>query len=144
MIADTEIDAYISTRKQRHGERPGPCPRGPLPATATRVDRMARKLLTKTGAAVYARRKSDRRTGDRADQTGARLPILSATRPEQGTSGMVARVHDAQHLEAVSPLRIIGGRTRVAGARPGSMAAHGGLASRSGSAADYASHGPER
>ena len=57
-IADTEIEAYISTRKQRHGERPGPCPRGPLPSTATRVDRMARKLLTKTGAAVYARRKA--------------------------------------------------------------------------------------
>jgi hypothetical protein len=143
-IADTMIDAYISTRKQRHGERPGPCPRGPLPSTATRIDRVARKLLTKTGAAVYARRKSDRRTGDRADQTRARLPILSAARPDPGTSGMVARVHDAQHFEAVSPLRIIGGRTRVAGARPGSMAAHGGLASRSGSAADYASHGPER
>src|SRR5712664_812944 len=33
-IADTTIDAYISTRKQTHGERPGrpgPCTRGPLP-----------------------------------------------------------------------------------------------------------------
>jgi transposase len=27
-IADTTIDAYISTRKSKHGERPGPCPRG--------------------------------------------------------------------------------------------------------------------
>ena len=57
-IWDTGIDAYISTRKQKHGERPGPCPRGPLPPTATRVDRMARKLLTKAGAAIYARRKA--------------------------------------------------------------------------------------
>jgi transposase len=57
-IADTTIDAYISTRKQKHGERPGPCPRGPLPPTATRVDRMARKLQTKAGAAVYAARKT--------------------------------------------------------------------------------------
>jgi transposase len=58
-IADTPIDAYISTRKQKHGERPGrPGPRGPLPSTATRVDRMARKLHTKTGAAVYAARKA--------------------------------------------------------------------------------------
>ena len=56
-IAKTEIDAYISTRKQKHGERPGPCPRGPLPQNATIIDRMARKLLTKTGAAVYAARK---------------------------------------------------------------------------------------
>ena len=51
-IADTPIDAYISTRKQTHGERPGPWPRGPLPKTATRVDRMSRKLHTKAGAAV--------------------------------------------------------------------------------------------
>ncbi len=56
-IAQTSIDAYISTRKQKHGERPGPCPRGPLPMTATVVERMARKLLTKAGAAVYAARK---------------------------------------------------------------------------------------
>jgi transposase len=57
-IADTPIDAYISTRKQKHGERPGPCPRGPLPKTATRVDRMARKLHRRVGAAVYATRKA--------------------------------------------------------------------------------------
>ena len=57
-VVDTPIDAYISTRKQKHGERPGPCPRGPLPRTATRVDRMARKLHTKAGAAVYAARKA--------------------------------------------------------------------------------------
>jgi transposase len=56
-IADTRIDAYISTRKQKHGERPGPCPRGPLPKTATIVDRMSRKVHTKAGAAVYAARK---------------------------------------------------------------------------------------
>ena len=57
-IADTPIDAYISTRKQKHGERPGPCPRGPLPKTATIIDRMSRKLHRKVGAAVYARRKA--------------------------------------------------------------------------------------
>ncbi|MCC7418505.1 MAG: transposase [Acidobacteria bacterium] len=34
-LAETTIDAYVSTRKQKHGERPGPCPRGPLPTTAT-------------------------------------------------------------------------------------------------------------
>ena len=56
-IADTAIDAYISTRKQKHGDRPGPCPRGPLPQPATVVDRMARKLQTTVGAAVYAARK---------------------------------------------------------------------------------------
>src|SRR5262245_29891654 len=56
-VAGTTIDAFIATRKQKHGERPGPCPRGPLPKGATIVDRMARKLHTKVGAAVYAPRK---------------------------------------------------------------------------------------
>src|SRR2546428_8340346 len=58
-IADTTIDAYISTRKQTHGERLGPCPRGPLPKTATIVDRMTPKLPPKTGAAVHARAKGN-------------------------------------------------------------------------------------
>ena len=57
-VAALPVDAYVSTRKQKHGERPGPCPRGPLPKTATVVDRMTRKLHTKAGAAVYAARKA--------------------------------------------------------------------------------------
>ena len=52
----TSIEAYIATRKQKHGERPGPCPRGPIPQGATALKRMARKLETKKGAAVYAAR----------------------------------------------------------------------------------------
>ncbi len=34
--------------------------RGPLPKDATRVECMKRKLLTKAGAAIYARRAKDR------------------------------------------------------------------------------------
>lgn len=56
-LADTTIDAYIATNKQRHGSRPSPCRRGPLPQTATVTDRMTRKLKTQAGAAVYAARK---------------------------------------------------------------------------------------
>lgn len=52
------IDAYVSTRKQKHGERPGPCPRGRVPTAATVLDRMTRKLQTKAGAAIYAARKA--------------------------------------------------------------------------------------
>lgn len=57
-VAALSIDAYISTRKQKHGERPGPCPRGRIPKAATVLDRMTRKLQTKAGAAVYAARKA--------------------------------------------------------------------------------------
>lgn len=56
-VATTEVDAYVATRKQKHGEKPGPCRRGPLPRGATRIDWMTRKLQTKRGAAIYATRK---------------------------------------------------------------------------------------
>jgi transposase len=52
-----EIDAYVATERQKHGEKKT-CIRGPLPKGANRVDRMRRKLQTKTGAAIYARRKA--------------------------------------------------------------------------------------
>jgi len=53
-----KIDGYIATGKQKHGEHRQPCPRGPLPQHATRVERMKRKLQTKAGRAVYAARKT--------------------------------------------------------------------------------------
>ena len=56
-VAATSIDAYIATRKTKHGDRPRSCPHGRIPQKTTRVERMTRKLLTKTGAAVYATRK---------------------------------------------------------------------------------------
>ena len=53
-----KIDGYIATGKQKHGEHRQPCPRGPLPNNATRVERMKRKLQTKAGRTVYAARKT--------------------------------------------------------------------------------------
>jgi transposase len=53
-----QIDAYIATGKHKHGEYRQPCPRGPLPKNATRVERMKRKLQTKAGRTVYAARKT--------------------------------------------------------------------------------------
>jgi hypothetical protein len=55
---EKQIDAYVATGRQKHSEEPADCPRGPLPQGATRVDRMRRKLKTKVGAAIYARRKA--------------------------------------------------------------------------------------
>jgi DDE family transposase len=55
---EKQIDAYVATGRQKHSEAPADCPRGPLPAGSTRVDRMRRKLQTKTGKAVYAQRKA--------------------------------------------------------------------------------------
>jgi hypothetical protein len=55
---ERRVIGYVATERQKHGEHKEPCPRGPLPKGATRVDRMRRKLKTKAGKAVYAARKA--------------------------------------------------------------------------------------
>jgi transposase len=102
-ISDTTIDAYISTRKQKHGERPGPCPRGPLPTTATIVDRMSRKLHTKTGAAVYAARKGivEPVIGQIKQARGFRQFLLRGFEKVQGEWSLVCTTHNILKLYRV-------------------------------------------
>jgi transposase len=57
-LTQKKIEGFVATEKQKHSQRREPCQRGPLPAEATRVERMQRKLETKDGAAVYATRKT--------------------------------------------------------------------------------------
>jgi hypothetical protein len=49
---------FIATGRPRRGDPPWVAPRGRIPANATEKQRMARKLTTKTGQKVYARRKA--------------------------------------------------------------------------------------
>ena len=99
-MAETPIDAYISTRKQKHGERPGPCPRGPLPTTATVVDRMTRKLLTKVGAAIYARRKAmvEPVLGQIKQARGFRQFLLRGVEKVRGEWSLVCTTHNILKL----------------------------------------------
>jgi transposase len=99
-IADTTIDAYISTRKQKHSERPGPCPRGPLPKTATIIDRMSRKLHAKAGAAVYAARKGivEPVIGQIKHARGFRQFLLRGFEQVQGEWSLVCTTHNILKL----------------------------------------------
>ena len=99
-ITATPIDAYISTRKQKHGERPGPCPRGPLPTTATALDRMSRKLHRKVGAAVYARRKAivEPVIGQIKHARGFRQFLLRGFEKVQGEWSLVCTTHNMLKL----------------------------------------------
>jgi hypothetical protein len=99
-LADTTIDAFIATRKQKHGERAGPCPRGPLPKTATRVERMARKLHTKAGAAVYAARKGivEPVIGQIKHARGFRQFLLRGVENVQGEWSLVCTTHNILKL----------------------------------------------
>src|SRR6516225_6502013 len=57
-IEKKKIEGYVAVDRESYRDREQPCPRGPLPTGATRVDRMRRKLQTKKGAAIYATRKT--------------------------------------------------------------------------------------
>jgi transposase len=52
------LDPHIAPGRFKHSEPPPPAPRGPLPKDATPKQRMARKLATNAGAALYAQRKT--------------------------------------------------------------------------------------
>jgi len=99
-IADTTIEVYIATRKHKHGERPGPCRRGPLPRTATRVDRMTRKLQTKTGAAIYTARKAivEPVIGQIKHARGFRQFLLRGFEQVQGEWALVCTTHNILKL----------------------------------------------
>ena len=99
-MTETNIDAYISTRKQKHGERPGPCPRGPLPKTATITDRMSRKLHTKAGAAVYAARKAivEPVLGQIKQARGFRQFLLRGFEKVQGEWSLLCTTHNILKL----------------------------------------------
>ena len=99
-VADTNIEAFIATRKQKHGERSGPCPRRPLPKDATIVDRMARKLQTKAGAAVYAARKGmvEPVIGQIKHARGFRQFLLRGFEKVQGEWSLVCTTHNILKL----------------------------------------------
>jgi hypothetical protein len=51
------IEAYLATERLKHHEKIAAAPRGRIPKGLSAKQRMARKLRTKTGRAMYAKRK---------------------------------------------------------------------------------------
>ena len=56
-LAQRGIDGYVARARVKHGEPAVPPPRGRIPTRLSLAERMQRKLRTKAGRAVYARRK---------------------------------------------------------------------------------------
>ena len=90
------VDVYIATGRQKHGYKPEPCKRGPLPQGATRVDKMRRKLQTKAGAAVYAARKGivEPVFGQIKQARGFRQFLLRGIKKARGEWALVCATHN--------------------------------------------------
>jgi transposase len=56
-LKDRGIEPYLATERLKHSEKVASAPRGRIPKGLTAKQRMARKLRTKVGRAMYAKRK---------------------------------------------------------------------------------------
>jgi transposase len=101
---ERQIAAYVSTGKQEHGPYRQPSKRGPLPAGATRVERMKRKLQTQAGKAVYAARKCvvEPVFGQIKQARGFRQFLLRGFRKTQGEWALVCLTHNILRLYAAA------------------------------------------
>jgi len=99
---ERQIAAYVSTGRQKHGAHRQPSKRGPLPAGATRVERMKRKLQTQAGKAVYAARKCvvEPVFGQIKQARGFRQFSLRGFRKIQGEWALVCLTHNILRLYA--------------------------------------------
>jgi transposase len=100
---ERQIEGFIATGKQKHGEHRMPCKRGPLPKDATRVDRMKRKLQTKVGKAIYAARKCvvEPVFGQIKQARGFRQFLLRGKEKVKGEWALVCLTHNILRLHAV-------------------------------------------
>lgn len=56
--AKKKVDLYVATGKQKHNQPVPSSPRSRIPKSATLVERMKRKLMSKAAQGIYARRKT--------------------------------------------------------------------------------------
>lgn len=98
-----KVDLYVATGKQKHNEPAPPCPRGPVPKSATLVDRMKRKLTTQEGRAIYALRKTIAEPvfGQIKHARGFRQFMLRGYEKVQGEWALVCTTHNLLKLYRV-------------------------------------------
>lgn len=97
--ADQGIDAYIATGRLPHGQ-PLPPKRGPMPKDADPKARMARKLRSKTGSAIYAQRKAivEPVNGQIKEARGLRRFLLRGLEKVNAEWHLIAATHNLLKL----------------------------------------------
>jgi transposase len=95
-----KIEGYVAVDRESYRDREKPCPRGPLPQGARRVDRMQRKLQTKMGAAIYSTRKIvvEPVFGQIKQARGFRQFFLRGLKKVQGEWAIICLTHNILKL----------------------------------------------
>ncbi|UVO14915.1 IS1182 family transposase [Mycobacterium sp. SVM_VP21] len=91
---------FVATGRARRGDPPPVAPRGRIPNSATGRQRMARKLATKTGRRVYARRKAivEPVFGQMATLQNAKHLLLRGFDQARGEWLLLAACHNLRKL----------------------------------------------
>jgi hypothetical protein len=95
-----KIEGFVAVDRESYRDRQKPCPGGPLPKGATRVDRMRRKLRTKMGAAIYSTRKTivEPVFGQIKQARGFRQFLLRGLKKVQGEWAIICLTHNILKL----------------------------------------------
>ncbi|SEN38838.1 Transposase [Stigmatella aurantiaca] len=93
------IDAYLATGRLKHGEEPAPV-RGRMPRDLSLKEWMARRLRTKKGRAVYARRKAvaEAPFGQIKQVRGFRQLLLRGLAKARGEWALICLTHNLLKL----------------------------------------------
>jgi transposase len=97
---DEEIDAYISTNRQKHGSKAEPAPCGRIPGNATTKERMTRKLRTIRGRCTYSKRKEivEPVFGQIKQERGFRQFLLRGLEKVSGEWDLICLTHNLLKL----------------------------------------------
>jgi len=98
--AETGTEFFIAPGRQKHDDPTPVAPRGPIPKNATAKQRMTRKLKTKRGRAVYARRKTivEPVFGQMATLQNAKQLLLRGRDGARGEWLLLAACHNLRKL----------------------------------------------
>lgn len=102
-IVDVEalgMEAFIATSRKKHGDVVPAAPRGRIPEKLSVLDRMRRKLLTKKGRAIYAKRKEivEPVFGQTKRCRGFRQFLLRGLKKVKGEWSLICTTHNLLKL----------------------------------------------
>jgi hypothetical protein len=93
------VDPYIAAGRQKHGEESPPPARGRIPRSATPKERMQRKLRTRKGRRIYARRKAIvEPVFGQIKGRGFRQFLLRGERKVRGEWSLICATHNLRKL----------------------------------------------
>ena len=97
---DKAVEAWVAVEKTKRNREPVAAPRGRPPAGLTRVERMRRKLRTKAGKKVYARRKAivEPVFGQIKQARGIRQFLMRGLEKARGEWALICTTHNILKL----------------------------------------------